>query len=364
MPLIREVAPLTLPAAADSPARARAFLRAVLRGGDDDLLPRAELCLTELVTNAVLHAASEVTVDIVLSDGEIRLDVGDSSPVSPRLVPHSRQAVTGRGLGLVTALSASWGVDTRTGGGKVVWCVLTTSATEPDFDEEAILAAWDDLDAFDDDVDAFDDGLETAAHATVPRQSDGREPAPSDAPIAMVHLLGYPVRRGMRLREHREAVRRECQLLLLASEHDRRALPGRLVQLSDHLATQYGAQLSYPEQRKIEAHLRGEDVVDLAYPMVPETLSVTTAWRQLLADIDRYCTEEGLLTLATPPELVELTGWLLDEFTRQVQGRPPRPWPGPVALARSGRLSSALDDRHAGRQLPGSTSSTRTTPSR
>ncbi len=329
MPLIREVALLTLPAAADSPAKARAFLRTVMCGGDDDLLSRAELCLTELVTNGVLHAASDVTVDVVLSDGEVRLEVGDSSPVSPRLVPHSRQAVTGRGLGLVKALSASWGVDTKAGGGKVVWCVLTTSAAEPDFDEEAVLAAWDDLDAFA-DLDVLDD-LDAPAQAMVPRQNDGGAPAvPSDAPIAMVQLLGYPVRRGMRLREHREAVRRECQLLLLAREHDRRALPERLVQLSDHLATQYGSQLSYPEQRKIEAHLRGEDVVDLAYPVVPETLAVTATWRQLLAEIDRYCAEEGLLTLATPPDLVELTDWLLDEFTRQVQGNPPRPWSGPV----------------------------------
>ncbi|MDP9416519.1 MAG: hypothetical protein M3P48_01470, partial [Actinomycetota bacterium] len=178
----------------------------------------------------------------------------------------------------------------------------------------------------------WDDDPPTRDGAAVPASPTLRAPAvapPVPAPLA-VELRGFPVRLGLRLREHREAVRRECQLLLLASEAQSRELPQRLLQMSEALSAQYGAELSEPERRKVEAFLRGDELVDLTYPALPETLSMTLAWRGLLSEIDRYCRTEGLLTLATPLDLAELTEWILDEFVRQVTGHPPRPWWGPL----------------------------------
>ncbi len=314
-------AALTLPPAADSPAAARAYIRKLLGDRyDDDVLSSAELCLSELVTNAILHARSILTVDVELHAHGVRLSVADASSVLPRVVPHTRSAVTGRGLGLVSTLSADWGVD-RQPDGKVVWCFVSPAATV-DLDEDDLLAQWADF-----DVD-IDDAHESRNEPGVATPAVAVEP-PS-TPVTTIRLLRYPLRRGVRLREHREAVLRECQLMLLADVADGREVPRRLVQLSEMLSSQYGAELSEPEQQKIEAVLRGAETTDLNYPVRPESLTVTLAWRDLLAEIDRFCTDAGLLTLATPPELVELTDWILDEFIRQLGGHPPRPWQGPV----------------------------------
>ncbi len=322
MQLVEHVASVTLPHTAESPGAARAFVRAVLADRfDDDLVSSAEVCVTELVTNAVLHAHTALTVEVELIDHTVRISVQDGSAVLPRVVPHTRSAVTGRGLGLVTALSRDWGVE-RQPGGKVVWCVLEPTGLATELDEDELLAQWED---FDGDVveDPHERTDDVAAHAAVATAGDSEH-----APVTVIRLLGYPVRRGVRLREHREAVLRECQLLLLAGEVDGHHLTRRLVQMSNVLSAHYGAELSEPEQTKIHALLHGAETIDLNYPVRPESLSTALAWRDLLDEIDRFCSEAGLLTLATPPDLDELTRWILDEFIRQLNGQPPRGWSG------------------------------------
>jgi anti-sigma regulatory factor (Ser/Thr protein kinase) len=83
----------------------------------DDLL----LCLSEVVTNAVLHAGPpiEVTGGVVGSK-KVRVEVSDGSKVTPiqRHPPHS--SPTGRGLNLLDRLTSAWGVDI-TNTGKTVW---------------------------------------------------------------------------------------------------------------------------------------------------------------------------------------------------------------------------------------------------
>ena len=48
--------------------------------------------------------------------------------------------------------------------------------------------------------------------------------------------------------------------------------------------------------------------------------------RTLLDEADAFCRAGDLLTLATQPEGVAFRHWYLDEFQRQIDGRPPRPW--------------------------------------
>ena len=87
--------------------------------------------VSELATNAVLHARSVFTVLLELQGASLRISVVDESPVLPR--PRrfgDASSTTGRGLQLVAALSSAWGVLSPTAtGGKQTWCEL--SLAEP-----------------------------------------------------------------------------------------------------------------------------------------------------------------------------------------------------------------------------------------
>jgi anti-sigma regulatory factor (Ser/Thr protein kinase) len=86
-----------------------------------DALDTVALLVTELVTNAILHARTPMHLQIETRPGHVRLCVEDTSDRQPQLRRYDADAVTGRGLALVEALASSWGVDS-TPSGKVVWC--------------------------------------------------------------------------------------------------------------------------------------------------------------------------------------------------------------------------------------------------
>lgn len=80
-----------------------------------------ELLATELAANAVKHARSDMTVIVRYLGDVIRVEVGDGSRELPKPRQASDDDLDGRGLALVDALAAQWGVlPTRTG--KRVWC--------------------------------------------------------------------------------------------------------------------------------------------------------------------------------------------------------------------------------------------------
>lgn len=103
---------------------ARRFVRDVLDGwGIPDLQDSAALAVSELMTNAVIHAGTAATVRLAVADGELRLEVEDSHPDRALPIQPSRppaEAEGGRGLLITSALAPTWGVSyTRTG--KTVW---------------------------------------------------------------------------------------------------------------------------------------------------------------------------------------------------------------------------------------------------
>jgi CheY-like chemotaxis protein len=104
--------------------RAREFVRGLLRvWSAEHLFDEASLIVTELAANAVLHAASPYEVRLTHSGGALRIEVADSDPGTPEPQPFSAVAETGRGIVLVSAISASWGIDARPDG-KVTWAEL------------------------------------------------------------------------------------------------------------------------------------------------------------------------------------------------------------------------------------------------
>jgi hypothetical protein len=113
------VSTLQLGPTTDSVPAARRFVRTQLGGSTHDI-DTAVLLVSELVTNAVLHARSAFTVRVEQLAEVVRVEVGDSSPIPPRMHTYSAMSATGRGLRLVERLARAWGV-VPTPEGKRVW---------------------------------------------------------------------------------------------------------------------------------------------------------------------------------------------------------------------------------------------------
>ncbi|MER8184665.1 ATP-binding protein [Kitasatospora sp. NPDC094015] len=79
------------------------------------------LLVTELVTNACLHAGGPRELALALEGGSIRVEVSDASPVEPAIRTGQSPAVpSGHGLRVVDRLATAWGY-ARHEGGKTVW---------------------------------------------------------------------------------------------------------------------------------------------------------------------------------------------------------------------------------------------------
>ena len=81
------------------------------------------LAASELVTNAIRHGRAPVQLRLRSTSEGIVLEVHDGSSVLPQRRDAAPDASSGRGLYLVEAVSASWGVR-PTGNGKTIWCVI------------------------------------------------------------------------------------------------------------------------------------------------------------------------------------------------------------------------------------------------
>jgi len=90
-------------------------------------LDTALLVVSELVTNAVVNARSQVTLRLRLRRDRLLVEVEDEDSRLPVLQEHDRDALGGRGLLLVDALSVRWGSRPRPTG-KVVWAELPLAA--------------------------------------------------------------------------------------------------------------------------------------------------------------------------------------------------------------------------------------------
>jgi hypothetical protein len=117
--------PLTLEPGAQGVAVARRYVRELLEQCHaTEVEMSAELGVSELATNAVLHGRTPFTVAVLRDGDRVRIEVTDRSPLPPQVRRVSTFASTGRGLRLVASVSSNWGIVPRPaddGGGKTVW---------------------------------------------------------------------------------------------------------------------------------------------------------------------------------------------------------------------------------------------------
>jgi anti-sigma regulatory factor (Ser/Thr protein kinase) len=115
---------LVLPGAPESVREGRLFARDVVREwGLAALVDDVQLATSELLTNAVRHAGTDIRLTLRLAD-RLVVEVQDADPRLPRQLPGvGAFAAAGRGLHIVAAISADWGIR-RMPGGKAVWFAL------------------------------------------------------------------------------------------------------------------------------------------------------------------------------------------------------------------------------------------------
>lgn len=164
------------------------------------------------------------------------------------------------------------------------------------------------------------------------QQQPGTSTTVEELAVPEIRLLGYPVRLGQRQQEHNDDLLRELSLLVIS-----RSLPGqelhaplRLLDMSDMLVTMYRAELEPARKEREAAFLRGERTVDLVYRNVLNGDKIVRDYAAIAAQVDRFCASGDLLTLTTPPDLLELRRWTLEQFLDQMAGRPPARWHGPL----------------------------------
>ncbi|MCX5415474.1 ATP-binding protein [Streptomyces sp. NBC_00059] len=98
---------------------------------EDDILQGLLLIVSELVTNAVRHAAllsPELAVEVAIGAEWIRVSVEDNHPYRPTALVTDYGQTGGRGLLLVREITAEAGgvcdVEHTAGGGKIIWAAL------------------------------------------------------------------------------------------------------------------------------------------------------------------------------------------------------------------------------------------------
>lgn len=115
---------ITLPADLSSVRRARLFAREVVTGwGLGDLADDVQLGTSELITNAVKHAGTQVLLSLRLGT-VLTVEAHDAEPQLRRpAVEADPMSASGRGLHIIAAISNDWGVR-QSPRGKAVWFTL------------------------------------------------------------------------------------------------------------------------------------------------------------------------------------------------------------------------------------------------
>ncbi|MFI9615632.1 ATP-binding protein [Streptomyces sp. NPDC052023] len=95
-------------------------------GVGGDLVATAQLLVSELATNALVHAASHFRLTLSAAHGVLRCEVSDGGRRVPQVL-DAGTSESGRGMFLVEALARRWGCH-QDGPGKTVWFELGTCA--------------------------------------------------------------------------------------------------------------------------------------------------------------------------------------------------------------------------------------------
>jgi anti-sigma regulatory factor (Ser/Thr protein kinase) len=284
---------------------ARHWVVAHLRDLPAEVTGCAALLTSELVTNAVLHAATPMSITLHTLPDRIRIDVADGNPVLPSIKEYGTDAATGRGLTLFNTLASNWGVQ-AVDGGKIVWFELRVDfpVTPTNISDGSF---------------RFDlTGITRA----------GLHGDPGDTQEVSIRLLGIPVTLLQKSSEEYEGLFRELRLMKerVDASPDAPHLPERLGVLVSQIGTRFngfGPGMDDMWQTAVDNKVEYFDwTLDLAQSAVVAIEFYDT----LLDEADEFGLAKRLLTLPASASSVAVRRWVLSELTGQLHGKAPVAW--------------------------------------
>ena len=290
--MVRSLTELVLDAEVEAVPQARRFAAQALADEPVDVVDAAELIITELMTNAALHGRGPVILRIRGAGTRVRVEVQDTGAGLPMIPAQSTDAMTGRGLRLVAALSASWGVVPVGGGGKVVWAELAPDGgvndqDVPEIDVDALLAAWED-----------------------------DEPA---EPHFTVRLGAVPTDLLLSAKAHIDNVVREARLA--EGAHDAADISPELSALIETVTRGFASARAEIKRQALAAASRGDAETEL---VLTQPASAAVAGEKYLAALDvadRFARHAQLLTLEPPPVHKLFRRWYVQALVDQLRAR-------------------------------------------
>lgn len=275
----------------------------------------AELCVSELASNAVLHSGSRFfTVTLECTPGGLRLTVSDHGDVPaaalvPRSVPTATatgadteldlEAATGRGLVLVSLIAAAWGV------------VKSTSGTQ----------VWVEL----------ADG--ESAELIGPSQPGASRSSPASLDVLppgwyRVVLLDCPVVLSLQQDDHLDELIRELQLIDAGEQQHTRPV----TELMSKLLGRHAHARHLGRRIAQDALLAGKNTMTIILPVAVSASQDVQELDEAVRKADALCEQTCLLTLASTPEVRALRRWMVQEFVGQIEhNAAPRPFRGIAA---------------------------------
>ena len=297
MPLSSE---LTLASSPRAAADARRWVSDIcLRLEREDLVECAELGVSELVANAILHATSPYKVRVRGTASHPRIEVvdGSTSPPEPPTPAGDEELdlllTFGRGLAMVAQCAVAWGA-TIESDGKIVWFEPAPQMTD-----------------------------HRSAEWVIDRQDPSGAESPEDGAVE-VHLIGLDVPLYLSLGRQYHELRRELRLLSLSHQSDY-PLAGDLTSMFDNFERQFPE--SFRDQVR-EAEVRGLRRVDLSFPMRREAGPVLVTMAEMFDVADAFCRAERLLSMARTAPQRSFHNWMLSELVHQLDGASAQPWRG------------------------------------
>jgi GAF domain-containing protein/anti-sigma regulatory factor (Ser/Thr protein kinase) len=284
---------------------ARHWVAAHLRDLPAEVTGCAALLTSELVTNAVLHAATPLCVTLHILPDRIRVDVADGNPSFPSIKEYGTDAATGRGLTLFNTLASNWGVQ-AVEEGKIVWFELPV---------EFPVAPSSVSDG------SFRFNLTGVTRTSLQSDSD-------DSPDISVRVLGIPVALLQKSSEQYEALFRELRLMKerAHSAPDSPPLPERLAVLVSQIGTRFnglGPGMDDMWQTAVENDV---DFYDWKLDLPQSAVVAIEFYDGLLDEADEFGLAQRLLTLPASPASVAVRRWFLSELTGQLHGKAPVAW--------------------------------------
>jgi PAS domain S-box-containing protein len=294
-----------------------------MRADRADWAEAAGLAVSELVTNAVLHAHSGIELRVHIKPNHVRLEVLDRSPALPMPQSYGASASTGRGLELVAAVTSDHGVEMLGDGGKLVWCCVNSEILSAAVN---VKFEWDDW-------------------------PDLAETTPSE-PLSDhlgVTLLGLSPTLWFAAREHHDALLRELALGQASLPEDERQVLADDLAAADTARSRIGDALVAAVERASRmgaspspsADPRPSDLravpptLDLELHVPRGDVSLYARLQDVLDAGERKAQADELLARPGLPEIVAVRDWACEQVIAQAAGSPPARWVG------------AFDDRFA-----------------